>query len=498
MSILLASRAERFLERTAIVTAEGSFTYRRLLEASHRVASFLLAGAKDLQERPVAFIAPPGFHYVALQWGIWRAGGIAVPLSLFHPRPELDYVLGDTYPAAVIAHPDFEPLVGPLARERGMRFGLSTEALDTPPGPLPSVSPDRRAMILYTSGTTGKPKGVVTTHANIAAQITSLVSAWEWTADDRIINVLPLHHVHGIVNVLACAFWVGAVCEILPRFDAAEVWTRIAAGGLTLFMAVPTIYIKLIDAWEKATRADQVRMSEGCAKMRLMVSGSAALPVSVLLRWKEITGHILLERYGMTEIGMGLSNPLHGERLPGHVGIPLPGVEVRRVNEKGEPVQPDVPGEIQVRGKTVFIEYWGRPADTQKAFRDGWFLTGDMAVEEQGSYRILGRSSVDIIKTGGYKVSALEIEEILRTHPDIKECAVVGIPDAVWGERVAAALVVNKGASLDIDSLREWAKERLATYKIPKEALVVEELPKNAMGKISKPALKALMEGKNV
>ncbi|MBA4423601.1 MAG: long-chain fatty acid--CoA ligase, partial [Syntrophus sp. (in: bacteria)] len=401
MSILLTARAEQFSDRTAMIAAEGSFTYRRLLEASHRVASFLLAGVKDLQERPVAFIAPPGFHYVALQWGIWRAGGIAVPLSLFHPRPELDYVLGDTNPAAVIAHPDFEPLVGSLARERGIRFGLCTEALDCPPGPLPLVSPERRAMILYTSGTTGKPKGVVTTHSNLTAQITSLVSAWEWTAEDRIMNVLPLHHVHGIVNVLACAFWVGAVCEILPRFDAGEVWTRIASGGLTLFMAVPTIYVKLIDVWEKASRADQMRMSEGCARMRLMVSGSAALPVSVLLRWKEITGHILLERYGMTEIGMGLSNPLHGERLPGHVGMPLPGVEVRRMNEKDEPVKPDVPGEIQVRGKTVFLEYWGKPADTKKAFREGWFLTGDVAVEERGSYRILGRSSVDIIKTGG-------------------------------------------------------------------------------------------------
>jgi len=497
MSILLAARAEQFPERTAIVASEDAFTYRRLLDASHRVAAFLLAGAGDLQERPVAFIAPPGFHYVALQWGIWRAGGIAVPLSLFYPRPELDYVLQDTDPAALIAHPDFEDLVGPLARERGLRFGLSTEVLDHILGPLPSVSPERRAMILYTSGTTGKPKGVVTTHANITAQIESLVEAWEWTKDDRIANVLPLHHVHGIVNVLSCSFWVGAICEILPRFDAREMWARIAEGGLTLFMAVPTIYVKLIDAWEKASRADQIRMSEGCARMRLMVSGSAALPVSVLLRWKEIAGHVLLERYGMTEIGMGLSNPLHGERLPGHVGAPLPGVEVRRVDEKGAPVEPDSPGEIQVRGRTVFLEYWRRPDETQKAFRDGWFLTGDIAVEEQGSYRILGRSSVDIIKTGGYKVSALEIEEVLRTHQDIKECAVVGIPDALWGERVSAALVLHKGANLNIGSLREWAKERLASYKIPKDALVVEELPKNAMGKVSKPSIKTLMEGKH-
>lgn len=495
MSIALAARAEQFAERTAMVTPEGALSYRRLLDASRRVAAFLLQGTTDLKERPVAFLAPPGFDYVALQWGIWRAGGIAVPLSLFYPKPELDYVLQDTEPAAVIAHPDFLPLAHPLARERGLRFASTTETLDHSPGPLPFVSPERRAMILYTSGTTGKPKGVVTTHSNIAAQIESLVQAWEWTAPDRIMNVLPLHHVHGIVNVLSCAFWAGAVCEIPPRFDAQEAWRRIAAGGLTLFMAVPTIYVKLIEAWEKASPEDQARMSEGCARMRLMVSGSAALPVSVLLRWKEITGQVLLERYGMTEIGMGLSNPLHGTRRPGHVGTPLPGVEARRVNEAGEPVGPDTPGEIQIRGKTVFLEYWRRPEETKKAFRDGWFLTGDVAVEEGGSYRILGRSSVDIIKTGGYKVSALEIEEVLRTHPDIRECAVLGIPDAVWGERVSAALVLREGADLDLGSLRDWAKERLAPYKIPKEARVVAELPKNAMGKISKPSIKALLEG---
>ena len=348
-------------------------------------------------------------------------------------------------------------------------------------------------MILYTSGTTGKPKGVVTTHENIAAQITSLVQAWGWTGDDRILEFLPLHHIHGIVNVIACALWVGAVCEIFPRFDAHEVWNRIAQGGLTLFMAVPTIYVKLIDAWEKASPADRKRRSEGCARMRLMVSGSAALPVPTLERWKEISGHILLERYGMTEIGMGLSNPLHGQRFPGCVGTPLPGVEARLMDESGNPVEPGTPGEIVVRGKTVFLEYWRRPKDTQKAFRDGWFLTGDVAVEENGIYRILGRSSVDIIKTGGYKVSALEIEETLLTHPDIKEVAVVGVPDPVWGERVVAALVLREGASLDPKSLRAWGKERLATYKVPQDAIIIQELPRNAMGKVSKPDLKKII-----
>jgi malonyl-CoA/methylmalonyl-CoA synthetase len=496
MSILLTARAAQFAQRTAIIAPEGIFSYQDLLEASERVASFLLQGATDLNQRPVAFLAPPGWHYVALQWGIWRAGGIATPLSLFHPRPELEYVVDDTHPAVVVAHPDYIDPLRSIAEERGLRFGVTTEAMDYHSQQLPVVSPDRRAMILYTSGTTGKPKGVVTTHENIAAQITSLVQAWEWTEDDHILNILPLHHVHGIVNVIACALWVGAKCEISPKFDAGEVWNRISRGDLTLFMAVPTVYAKLIDAWEKASPKDQSRMSGGCHKMRLMVSGSAALPVSTLERWKEISGHVLLERYGMTEIGMAISNSLHGERFPGCVGTPLPGVQIALMDETRGLAGPGAPGEIVVRGPNVFLEYWGKPNETQKTFRDGWFLTGDVAVEENGIYRILGRSSVDIIKTGGYKVSALEIEETLLTHPDIKEVAVVGIPDPTWGERVCAAVVMSPGAKLDQDSLRAWGKERLATYKVPKDAIALDELPRNAMGKVSKPELKKIIESK--
>lgn len=493
MSILLTPRAEQHPERLAIVSPEGDFSYGELLEASERVASWLLGDSEDLREKPVAFLAPPGFSYVALQWGIWRAGGIAVPLSLFYPRPELEYVLRDTTPAKVIAHPESAGLLGPAAKSLGMSFGLSTKAMEHLQRPLPAVSPERRAMIIYTSGTTGKPKGAVITHANIAAQVKSLVQAWEWKPDDRILNVLPMHHVHGVVNATCCALWVGAVCEILPRFDAREIWKRIARGGLTLFMAVPTIYMKLIDAWEAASPFERKSMSEGCARMRLMVSGSSALPVSTLEKWKEISGHVLLERYGMTEIGMAVSNPLHGKRVPGAIGTPLPGVEVRLVDESGAPVEPGTPGEITVRGDTVFLEYWRKPEETKKTFRGGWFLTGDVAVQENGVYRILGRSSVDIIKTGGYKVSALEIEETLRAHPGIKECAVVGIPDPVWGERVSAALVMREGAHLDIEELRAWGKGRLAPYKVPQAAITLPELPKNAMGKVSKPELKKIM-----
>jgi len=487
VDIPLIARAREHVERTAIIATEGVFTYGDLLNASNRVATFILNDADDLQQQPIAFLIPSRFQYVATQWGVWRAGGVAVPLCVSHPRPELEYVIEDSGAMIAIAHPNFETMLRPVAEALGLRFILTTEMLDTATGVLPEVAIDRRAMILYTSGTTSKPKGVVTSHKNIQAQVTSLISAWGWTESDQILHVLPLHHIHGIINVLTCALWAGARCEMLIKFDTKAVWTRIIEGNLTLFMAVPTIYTKLITAWEAAPPDQQKAMSDACARIRLMVSGSAALPVQVLEKWKTISGHSLLERYGMTEIGMALSNPLHGQRLPGYVGTPLPNVNVRLVDDRGNLVESGTPGEIQVKGPSIFLEYWGKPEATAKAFCDNWFRSGDIAVVENGNYRILGRSSVDIIKTGGYKVSALEIEEVLRSHVDIQECAVVGVVDAEWGERVCVALVLKQASSLTLQALRRWAKERLAAYKIPSQILILDHLPRNAMGKVTKP-----------
>jgi malonyl-CoA/methylmalonyl-CoA synthetase len=300
--------------------------------------------------------------------------------------------------------------------------------------------------------------------------------------------------VHGIINVLTCALWSGGVCQILPRFDAEEVWNRLARGDLTLYMAVPTLYRRLVEAWDAVDEDTRDAWSSGAGKLRLMVSGSAALPVPTLERWETITGHRLLERYGMTEIGMGLSNPLEGERRPGHVGRPLPGVDIRLVDDDDRPVPPEDAGQIQVRGPSVFREYWRRPEATAEAFTaDGWFRTGDRAVVEGGAYRILGRESVDILKTGGEKVSALEIEDVLRTHSLVADCAVVGVPDPDWGERVCAAVVPRADAGTpDVDGIRGFAKERLAPYKVPKDIRVVAELPRNALGKVMKPAVKEL------
>ena len=479
--------------RVAIVAAGRVFTYGDLDRASRRVAAALLGDTEDLDQARVAFLVQPGFDYVAVQRGIWRAGGVAVPLATSHPPPELEYVIRDAGAAFVVGEPTSGDLLAPLAEAAGARvmttqerFGSAAERA------LPHLGATRRAMIVYTSGTTARPKGVVTTHANIGAQVASLVGAWAWSSADRLLLALPLHHVHGIINGLGCALAVTATCEILPAFDAAAVWDRLASGEITVFTAVPTMYYRLIAAWDEAPAVVQRGWSEGARRARLIMSGSAALPVHTLTRWREITGHTLLERYGMTEIGMALSNPLRGERRAGFVGTPLPGVDVRLVDDSGAQVSEGTPGEIEVRGPGVFLEYWQRPEDTRAAFRDGWFRTGDMALVQDGAYRLLGRTAVDIIKTGGFKVSALEIEEVLRQHPAIAECAVVGVSDPEWGERVAAAVELRPRATLSLPDLQRWAKEHLAPYKVPRALLAVDTLPRNAMGKVVKPDVAVL------
>ncbi len=482
--------------RCAVIDGSGEHSYSDVLVAARRVAAALLAGEDDLREARVTFMVPPGFDYVTVQWGIWLAGGVAVPHCVSHPEPELEYTLSDTRAAATVAAPEFSAKLESLAARHQIRLLTTDEALNgSSETRLPTIGTDRRAMILYTSGTTSKPKGVVMTHRNNASQIVTLLEAWGWTADDHILNVLPLHHTHGIINVLSCALWAGATCELLPRFEAEQVWQSFVERPFTLFMAVPTIYNRLVAAWEDAPRARQKELSAACNKFRLMVSGSAALPVSTHQKWREISGHTLLERYGMTEIGMALSNPLEDERRPGCVGQPLPGVTARIMDENGAEVTEDGPqGELQIKGGNVFLEYWQRPQATQEAFVDGWFKTGDVVVREDDYFRILGRSSIDIIKTGGYKVSALEIEEVLRTHAEILECAVVGVEDSEWGEVVCAAVTVAGSKGMSIESFRAWAKEQLAPYKVPSRVQILEALPRNVMGKVTKPAIKKLFE----
>jgi malonyl-CoA/methylmalonyl-CoA synthetase len=499
--IPLIARAELHARSgsTALLAVDGEVTYAGLLDLSARAARTLLGEREDLEGDRVAFLVTPSARHVATQWGIFRAGGVAVPLCITHPAPELAHVLDDAKPIALVADLEFEALAKPLAGARGIRWLTPSQLMAARPAPreLPHVDPSRPAMLIYTSGTTGKPKAAITTHAIFSAQLQSITQAWEISARDRILHALPLHHLHGILNALGSVLFAGGTCELLPRFDAETVWQRLCSrGALTLFMGVPTMYDRLAAQWDLAPAAERERRTDACRALRLMVSGSAALPVSMLERWRAISGHVLLERYGMTEIGMALGNPLHGERRAGTVGVPFPGVEVRIVETSdAEPgtlkLLEEGPGELQVRGPNVFAGYFEKPAATSSAFTsDGWFRTGDIAVLERGYYRLLGRASVDIIKTGGYKVSALEIEEALREHPAIAEVSVVGIADTEWGERVAAAVVLRAGASLDLAMLRTWGKERLAPYKVPSLLRVLTELPRNPLGKVVKPELK--------
>ncbi|WP_052598768.1 acyl-CoA synthetase [Aureispira sp. CCB-QB1] len=494
LGLQLIERAQNWLNRTAIISNHKKYSYQELLNQSTHVASYLLNGSEDLKEARVAFLVSPSFEYTALQWGIWRAGGIAVPLCVLHPLPSLEYVLRDTGAKILVVDPTYYDLLAPLAAEEDIRLlTIETVLQSRVKATLPIIEDSRRAMILYTSGTTSLPKGVVTTHANLNFQISTLVDAWKWQQEDHILNVLPLHHVHGIINVMSCALWVGGCCQFLPKFNAAKVWELFSQGKINIFMAVPTIYFKLINCWEQTTEDTQQRWSKAVEAFRLMVSGSAALPVPVLEKWQTISGHILLERYGMTEIGMGISNPYNGERRAGHIGQALPGVQIRLVNEQGVINTENISGEIQIKGPNVFKEYWRKPEATQKAFsEDGWFLSGDIALLNNNYYKILGRDSVDIIKSGGYKISALEIEDILRKHPLISDSAVVGIPNPEWGELIVACLVLKDGnqTTIDIKALKEWLKETLPAYKIPRQFIIQSALPRNVLGKVTKNELK--------
>ena len=488
----LFTQAQSLPDKTAILDSSGRYTFQQLTEKSNQVARILLKGNSDLNQSRVAFMVNPGFDYVKIQWGIWKAGGIAVPLCITYPLPSLTYVLEDTQAEILIVGPEYEEILKEYALEKGLRM-LSLSDLETsaPSSSLPEISKERGAMILYTSGTTSLPKGVLTTHANLESQISTLVEAWKWSPKDHTICLLPLHHVHGIINVVSSALWSGASVQFLHPFSAKEVFDIFLEGKVNVFMAVPTIYFKLISEFESYSKSSQNQLRECMEQFRLMVSGSAALPVSVMEKWKEISGHYLLERYGMTEIGMAISNPYEGTRKAGYIGKPLPKVSVRLVDEEDKLVELGQPGEIQIKGPSVFKEYWGKAEATAKSFtEDGWFKTGDIAVVEDGYYRILGRDSVDIIKSGGYKISALEIEEILRKHPSIKDCGVVGIPDEEWGELVSAALVTLE--EVDLKALNQWMREQMPAYKTPRKYLILEDLPRNAMGKVVKNDLKKL------
>ena len=478
--------------KPALIAGQDQFTYSQVDVQVQRFASGILAGAEDLNEERIAFLIPASLEYVTVMHGIWRAGGIAIPLNTASAEVELEHCLSSTGVKRLIAVEPFLERIRPLCDKLAIVVSSVAEHLSDELQPMPELLADRRALIIFTSGTTSLPKGVVTTHKNIEAQITTLIDALAWSEHDVIPLFLPLHHVHGIINVLSCALWAGATVHLMPKLNIEKLCAEAVQGTYNLFMAVPTIYVKLIDHLESLDTETARSIQAAFGAMRLNVSGSAACPVAIFETWQRLTGQTLLERYGMTEIGMALSNPYTGERRAGYVGQPFPGVTVQLFNEDHQPVTTaSESGEIRVKSDTVFLEYWNNPKATTDSFRDGWFCTGDIAVIEEGYFRIMGRSSIDIIKSGGYKLSALEIEGKLLAHPAIAEVAVLGIEDRTWGESVAAVVVLREGQTLNIDTLKTWCEGKLSSYKLPKTLVITPELPRNAMGKVVKPKLKA-------
>jgi malonyl-CoA/methylmalonyl-CoA synthetase len=478
----------------------GAVTFAALWGRALSLSRALRDGRSSLDGAPIAFLIPPGRAYVEVLLGVLVAGGTAVPLSPLHTAPELGYIVGNAAPARLIAAVELaaraaaaapeQPVVTP--DELGGEHGADAATAAADPSENPGVGATAPAIMLYTSGTTGRPKGVVLSHGAVAATLASLEIAWRWRHDDRLLHVLPLHHTHGLIVGLLGALWAGATTSFLP-FDAAAVWDGLARATpeITVFMAVPTMYAKLIDAHRAAAPERRAAWSAGARRLRLFTSGSAALPAPLLRAFEEATGQTILERYGMTEIGMALSNRYDGPRVAGAVGVPLPGVEVVLVGDDEHPARDGDAGELRVRSPQLFSGYHGDPAATAATFDgDGRFRTGDTGVRDPGDglIRLLGRTSVDVLKSGGYKISALEIEAALREHPAIADLAVIGLPDPTltWGDLVTACVVPRAGATLTLDELKAFARDRLAVYKIPRALRLLNALPRNAMGKVQK------------
>ncbi|XP_027168056.1 malonate--CoA ligase isoform X2 [Coffea eugenioides] len=537
----VASKGSQTGQSIAVRSEQKSYSYHQLISSAWRISTLLcngglktavdLKGNKHLGGIRIGIVAKPCAEFVAGILGTWLSGGVAVPLALSYPEAELLHVMNDSDVSMILSTEDHQEILKDVAAKTAAHFSLlppvvstSTELDQSHNGELnviervqgienfSEIEDEKPALILYTSGTTGKPKGVVHTHGSILAQVQMLANAWEYSPSDQFLHCLPLHHVHGLFNALLAPLYAGSVVEFMPKFSVRGIWQRWRESyprketkvddAITVFTGVPTMYTRLIQGYEAMDPELQAISALAAGQLRLMMCGSSALPLPIMQQWEAITGHRLLERYGMTEFVMAISNPLRGVRKGGTVGKPLPGVQVKILAEDGSDDDKSGVGELCVKSPSLFKGYWKLPKVTEESFIDGgFFKTGDaVRVDEDGYYIILGRTNADIMKAGGYKLSALEIEAVLLEHPVISECCVLGLPDRDYGEAVCAIVVPDAEVkrkreeelkpALSLEELSTWAKEKLAPYKLPTRLLLWESLPRNAMGKVNKKDLK--------
>jgi malonyl-CoA/methylmalonyl-CoA synthetase len=463
--------------KEAIRFEDGSLTYEQLLSAVTGMAE-RMRGAER-----VAVWASPAVETCVGILGVLAAGAAAIPINPRLGTMELEHIVGDCAPG-LIAAPDETELPPPLRRCERVAIDLGARGSEVPE----EADPESPAFILYTSGTTGLPKGVVLPRRAVTSNLDALATVWEWTSDDVLVHGLPLFHVHGLVLGVLGPLRLGARLHHIGRFSPEGVGEELEGEGTMLF-AVPTMYFRLANAAER-----DASLGRAVGNARLLVSGSAPLPVRDHARIERATSQRIVERYGLTETIMNCAVHASGDRRAGYVGPPLPGVDIRLVDDDGALIEvsdDETIGEVAVRGPNLFTGYLNQADATAEAMRDGWFFTGDLATRAPDGYlRIMGRRATDLIKTGGYKVGAGEVEAALLRHEAVAQAAVVGDPDKDLGERIVAFVVLREGASVTPTMLSDHVAALLTPHKRPRDVVFIEELPSNEMGKVQKTLLK--------
>ena len=501
IAALFKQTALKLPDKVAIEFEDIRVTFKEIDTTGNKVANALQSLGISKGDRVAQFL-PNSLEIVYYLVGNFKNGSIVVPMNINFKEQEIHHILSDSGAKAIITDMERLPIVKNalnglselkfIALVDGNEEGtynsseLIKNASDKEPNTV--INDEDYAIIFYTSGTTGKPKGAALNQTNIMSNIKALEQAWKWTKDDILLLTLPLYHIHGIGVALCGSLHIGNFTILKKKFVAEEVLETIHKRKATLFMGVPTMYFKLLEI-------------EGLEKyilssMRLFVSGSAPLSRDLFYRIKKAFGHEVLERAGMSESMMNFSNPYEGERIPGSVGPCLPGIKIRIVDKNFNDVSVNSEGEILIKGPNVFTGYWNKSHYNKQVFKDGWFVTGDVGkIDEKGYVYIIGRSK-DVIISGGINIYPREIEDVIESMPQVKECAVVGVPDKEFGESVKAYVVLNPNSKSTEDEVIAYCKEKLASFKKPKFVEFLEALPKNTMGKILKEELRKMHKGR--
>lgn len=541
------SHAAGNTERVFLRDKYSQHTMKDLTSLSKSLSKDLLnrLGVDDLKGERVAVLCANNYTYLVSLMAIWQANGVPLGINKNYPSNLIEYFLSDSKSRLVINginsndNNESSSELNSIFQEKKVHnhklienefFKTASSKTDTEDSVdffrgLLNKNKEKEALILYTSGTSGPPKGVILTRGNMTHTIETLIQTWEWTSKDRLLHTLPLNHVHGLTYGLLTSAYAGASCDMLPKFNVETAWSKLLDDPeINVFMAVPTIFVQLVDFYLNNKKFQEKYSKEYIReafknKIRLVASGSAPLNVKTFNEWYDITGYDILERYGMTEIGLGLTNPYretdNRKRVAGCVGRPKGETYVRIVEPNNDEnmdskhvlvesykekdtlytEEKNLVGELQIKGEMVFKEYHEKPDKTKETFSDdGWFKTGDTAefIKDLATYKLLGRTSVDIIKSGGYKISALDIEKELLTHPQIDEVSVMGISDPTWGQRIFSLIVLKPTCATEqfikADYIK-WCKKRLPTASVPTLIKIVDKLPKNQLGKVNKKEL---------